>query len=76
MRLEFSIETTLAGHKSETYMWFRAKILRNGISVIFCKKVFDSFGSAAYNPPPPTGCGASEWRRGLEGRSFGFGKVL
>ncbi|WP_297022217.1 hypothetical protein, partial [Thalassospira sp.] len=26
----------------------------------FCKKVFDSFGSGAYNPPPPTGCGANE----------------
>ncbi|MBR9901846.1 hypothetical protein [Thalassospira sp. MCCC 1A01148] len=28
----------LAGHKSETYIWFRAKILRNGISVIFLQK--------------------------------------
>jgi len=26
----------------------------------FNKKVFDSFGSGPYNPPPPTGCGASE----------------
>jgi hypothetical protein len=28
----------LAGHKSETYIWFRAKILRNDISVIFLQK--------------------------------------
>lgn len=35
---EFWVETTLAGHKSETYMWFRAKILRNSISVIFLQK--------------------------------------
>jgi len=38
MGLEFSIETTLAGHKSETHMWFRAKFLRNSISVTFLQK--------------------------------------
>jgi len=38
MGLEFSVGTTLAGHKSETYMWFRAKILRNSISVTFLQK--------------------------------------
>gem|GEM_PF-4999217 len=41
----------------------------------FCKKVFDSFGSGAYNPPPPTGCGANEtatrtWRFGASVLEF------
>ncbi|KZD00492.1 hypothetical protein TH47_11760 [Thalassospira sp. MCCC 1A02803] len=36
--LRFSGFGPLAGHKSETYIWFRAKILRNDISVIFLQK--------------------------------------
>ena len=36
--LEFWVGDALAGHKSETYICFRAKILRNGISVIFLQK--------------------------------------
>jgi hypothetical protein len=35
---EFWVRDALAGHKSETYICFRAKILRNGISVIFLQK--------------------------------------
>jgi hypothetical protein len=38
LRPRFSGFGPLAGHKSETYMCFRAKILRNGISVIFLQK--------------------------------------
>ncbi len=34
----FWVKDALAGHKSETYICFRAKILRNGISVIFLQK--------------------------------------
>ncbi|RCK04959.1 hypothetical protein TH5_17175 [Thalassospira xianhensis MCCC 1A02616] len=32
---DFGVRLGLAGHKSETYMWFRAKILRLALSVIF-----------------------------------------
>jgi len=35
---DFRVLGPLAGHKSETYIWFRAKILRNDISVIFLQK--------------------------------------
>ncbi|WP_336081514.1 hypothetical protein [Thalassospira sp. CH_XMU1448-2] len=35
---EFWAKDALAGHKSETYICFRAKILRNGISVTFLQK--------------------------------------
>tara|TARA_B100000674_G_scaffold446381_1_gene413245 strand:- start:40 stop:219 length:180 start_codon:yes stop_codon:yes gene_type:complete len=38
IRPRFSGFAPLAGHKSETYIWFRAKILRNDISVIFLQK--------------------------------------
>ena len=37
--------------------------------------MFDSYGSGAYNPPPPTGCGANEtatrtWRFGASAFEF------
>ncbi|WP_181850392.1 hypothetical protein [Thalassospira profundimaris] len=35
---EFWAKDALAGHKSETYICFRAKILRNGVSVTFLQK--------------------------------------
>ncbi|MEK9846144.1 hypothetical protein, partial [Thalassospira sp.] len=36
---------------------FAQKFCVTAFLSFFCKKVFDSFGSGPYNPPPPTGCG-------------------
>ncbi|PCI28290.1 hypothetical protein COB52_03875 [Candidatus Kaiserbacteria bacterium] len=52
---------------------FAQKFCVTAFLSFFCKKVFDSFGSGAYNPPPPTGCGAK--RNGdadLAVRGFGL----